>query len=93
MTKSSHSVASISFTWAQQHTVSFMTFEPHTHTHSPTQHHQKCRDIHQNVQTKLHAEAALVVAKPVEKAEQAVVMEIVAKHHKHSVNRDKKTMA
>ena len=68
-----------------------MTFKPHTR--SPTQHHQKCQDIHRNVLAKLHAEAALAVAKLAEKAAQVVAMEITAKHHKHSVNQDKKTMA
>ena len=67
MMKSSHSVVSISFTWAQQHMVSFVTFKPHTHTCSPTQHRQKCQDIHRNVLAKLHAEAALAVAKPARK--------------------------
>ena len=43
--------------------------------------------------TKLHAEAALMVAKPQEKAAQVVAVENVAKHHKHSTNQDKKTMA
>ena len=68
-----------------------MTFEPHTR--SPTQHRQKRQDIHRNVLTQLHAEVALVVAKLAEKAAQVVAVEITAKHHKHSANQDKKTMA
>ena len=86
-------MVSISFIWAQQHTVSFVTFKPHTHNRGPTQHHQKCQDILRNMLTKLHAEAALMVAKPQEKAAQVVAVENVAEHHKHSMNQDKKTMA
>ena len=48
---------------------------------------------HTSKRAKLHAEVALVVAKPAEKVGQAMVVETVAKHHKHSASQDKKTMA
>ena len=61
-------------------------------TCSPTQHHQKCQDRHRNVLARLHAGATLAVTKPVGKVVQVVAMEIMAKHHKHSANQDKRTM-
>ena len=50
------------------------------------------QDRHRNVLERLHAEAALAVAKPAEKAVQVVAVEVIAVHHKHSANQGKRTM-